>query len=204
MYDKLARTISILFHPITIPAYTFLLIFIQKSYISERLTLDLKLWLIGIVILTTILIPSFFIYFFLMRGIIKSGYMEARHERNLPYFITIIFFYVTYYLIRQMPIPMVYELFMLGATFIVAVSFIINFWWKISIHMTAIGGMLGTFTGISNIYLANTLFTLIGILIIAGIIGSSRLQLGSHRPSQIYSGFILGYIIMYAVFSIPA
>jgi membrane-associated phospholipid phosphatase len=89
---------------------------------------------------------------------------------------------------------------MLGASVIVIIAFIINFWWKISIHMTAIGGMLGAFMAVTYLFFVNTLIIQILILLCSGIIGASRLQLKAHQPPQIYGGFLLGFLVMTVIF----
>ena len=200
MIDRLAKAISFIFHPIAIPTYSVLVLYSLRSFISTRLSPELKIWVIGTVFLTTIVIPALFIYLFLAKGIIKSGYMESRYERTIPYFITSIFFFLCYYLLQSLPIPQVYIIFMLGASTIVLLVFIINFWYKISIHMSAMGGMLGAFIAVSFLFMTNTLPVLIAVLFCAGIIGSSRLQLKAHHPTQIYVGFGLGFLIMSSMF----
>jgi membrane-associated phospholipid phosphatase len=43
---------------------------------------------------------------------------------------------------------------------------------------------------------------LLPLILIAGLIGTSRLILTAHKPSQIYSGFVLGFFSSIFVFVI--
>lgn len=66
--------------------------------------------------------------------------------------------------------------------------------------MVGIGGLLGVLMSIS--YLIKFDMTLFYILVIlmAGFIAFARLRLEEHRPSQIYTGFLLGFIIQISLF----
>jgi len=111
---------------------------------------------------------------------------------TFPYISAIIFNVLAYYLLRNIQISPIFQYFLFGAAVLTILAFIINFFWKISIHMIAIGGLIGmllglAFTGI----IANFYFIIVPILI-AGFIGYSRLQLKYQTPAQTYTGFLLG------------
>ncbi|NTW34458.1 MAG: hypothetical protein HGB12_17865 [Bacteroidetes bacterium] len=126
--------------------------------------------------------------------------MKTRQERIYPYFIITIFYFFTFNLFRQIQLPAIYTLSMFGASVLLLIVAILNFWWKISIHLTAIGGLLGIATGVALGLSINLIFQIIVIIFIAGLIGYSRLKLNSHKPSEIYSGFLIGAIIMMSIF----
>ena len=68
--------------------------------------------------------------------------------------------------------------------------------------MIGIGALVGTFFGLSSFLLVDLLIAIIVFLLIAGLLGTARLTLNSHRPSQIYAGFILGFVCEYFLISI--
>ena len=122
----------------------------------------------------------------LKTGAIKSLHMESRQERVLPLFIVALFFYGTYFLLKQGPHYALYNIFMLGATLLVIVSMLINYFTKISIHMMALGGMFGTFTGFALIF-NQELYLLISLIVfVSGITGFARLKLKAHTATQVY------------------
>ena len=95
---------------------------------------------------------------------------------------------------------MIFNIFMLGATLLVILSLLINYITKISIHMVALGGLFGTFIGFDLALRLDLRALLSVIVLVAGITGFSRLRLKAHTNGQIYGGFLLGTIFMFALF----
>jgi hypothetical protein len=105
-------------------------------------------------------------------------------------------------MIYKLRFPRVFFLLTLGAAAALALAIIINLKWKISIHMIGIGALIGTFFGLSTFLLVDLRISIIVFLLIAGLLGSARLTLGSHKPSQIYAGLVLGFLCEYFILSI--
>ena len=72
---------------------------------------------------------------------------------------------------------------------------IITLFWKISLHMTSIGGVLGMLFSMCVTGLGNLQYALIVFLILAGILAGVRLQMGCHTPLQIAAGLLLGFFL---------
>ncbi|MCK4288907.1 MAG: hypothetical protein KAW86_06865, partial [Bacteroidales bacterium] len=87
-----------------------------------------------------------------------------------------------------------------GATFLLIITLIINFFWKISIHMIGIGGMLGTLIGLSFLWMIDIPFLIILLILCSGITGFARLKLNAHNPAQVYTGFVIGTSFMLLLF----
>jgi len=83
----------------------------------------------------------------------------------------------------------------LGAAISIFISWLINFKWKISIHMVGIGGLIGILIGISIRLGADLLIPVLASVLLAGLLGSSRMRLGAHTESQVYAGLMLGLAI---------
>ena len=62
--------------------------------------------------------------------------------------------------------------------------------------MAGIGGLTGLIFALSFHLEINFLVPIISVVLISGILGTSRLLIGAHKPSQIYSGYFLGLFIM--------
>lgn len=78
---------------------------------------------------------------------------------------------------------------------VVFVVLITNLWWKISAHAAGIGGVVAYFL----LFLSfdknlEYLPYLISLIIISGLIISSRIALNAHNAMQTYLGFVLGFI----------
>jgi hypothetical protein len=156
--------------------------------------------LLAFVSVTTIFFPLIIIYLMKRQGLIQSFQMETSRERRYPYLITAIFYFLTYNMFRQLQLPDMYTLYMMGATFLLIVVVIFNIWWKISTHMVGIGGVFGLVTGLALNLSLDLMFLIMIVMILAGIIGFARLKLNSHKPSEIYTGFLAGAVIMMGIF----
>ncbi|MCB0402533.1 MAG: hypothetical protein KDD41_10650 [Flavobacteriales bacterium] len=189
-----AKIISILFHPLLMPIIGLFIIFNTESYVNYAIPFDLKKAIIILVGVSTFVIPFLITLFLLQRKFINSLEMETQKERVIPYAFTIIFYIFTLYMLKRVPIPPIIFNFIIGATLSVILAFVINIKWKISAHMIGIGGLIGALICISillEVYV--TPFILIALLV-AGLVGSSRLILKAHSQAQIYAGFALGIL----------
>jgi membrane-associated phospholipid phosphatase len=63
--------------------------------------------------------------------------------------------------------------------------------------MIGIGGLAGGVLGFSLLMGINTYQLLIFIFLISGLVGFSRLALDAHKPLEVYTGFIAGFLIEY-------
>jgi hypothetical protein len=201
METKLARVISFLFHPVLMPFYIFLLLLNVNAFFSAELAFSFKIYLLGFICLTTILIPVLFIYLLYRKKVVRSLFLETREDRIYPIIIITIFYYLTYYLMKGIGISPVFSFYMLGATFLSILALVITFYSKISLHMLGIGGMSGLMLGLVFSLSLNLLFFL-GMIFLSGVTGYARLKLNSHKPSEIYSGFLVGAVIMFFLFAL--
>ena len=76
---------------------------------------------------------------------------------------------------------------------------LINVWWKISTHTAAIGGVAGALIAFSIIFMFNPVSWLCFVLILAGMVGSSRMILRQHTLTQVVAGFGVGLASSYSV-----
>ena len=200
MEERLAKIISYIFHPIFLPLYSLILLFDLKSCFSFELIFKARLMLMAFVAITTIVFPLSIILLMKHQGFIHSFQMDERKERKFPYLITAIFYLLTYNMFRQLQLPNIYTFYMMGATLLIIIVVIINLWWKISTHMIGIGGVFGLITALAINLSLNLFFQIIVIALVAGIIGYARLKLNSHKPLEIYAGFLAGAFVMLCVF----
>lgn len=200
MEEKIARLISILFHPLLIPTYAMLILINIPTYHVMVLPPEHRYLSLLFVFLMSFVLPVICMLILLKLGVVKSLEMKTQHERIIPLIIVSAFFYLTYYLLKQGPHYSLFNIFMLGATLLVIISLLVNYLTKISIHMVAMGGLFGTFTGFSLVFHLEYEMLLYGILFIAGITGFARLKLKAHSQAQVYAGFGLGSLVMIGLF----
>jgi len=188
-----AKVISIVFHPLLIPTFGFLILFNSGTYLSY-LDFDFKKMIFIIVVLSTCLIPLSLIPFFLYQKMIFSIHLLDNRERFVPLGVTLLLYFFCYFLLRRVPIPPVYHAFCFASIITVALALVITLRWKISLHMVGLGGLAGLIVFITFSMQTNLEFYLIMVIFAAGLAGTSRLMLEAHKPLQVYAGFILGVI----------
>jgi len=200
MEKRIAQVISVVFYPLFVPTYAFAILLTMPAYFAALMPPNAKWMVLGLIFLTTCILPTLFIFAMIKSGMVTTTYLSKREDRTMPYIVSIIFFYLTYYLLKKLQISPVYYYFMIGATMLNILVMGINFFWKISSHMASIGALAGMMLGLSY-FLGTFYFFLIGLsLLMAGITGFARLKLQAHTPAQVYSGFLLGFFTILALF----
>lgn len=121
--------------------------------------------------------------------------LGAREKRFVPYSISIICYLICYYLMNRMRVPHFMSGIIVAALMVQMMCIIINAWWKISMHMTAIGGVTGCLVIYSAILGFNPLWWLCLLFIISGLLGTARMMLQQHTLSQVIWGYLLGIIV---------
>lgn len=157
-----------------------------------------------IVFISTFVLPLIMLSVFLLRKVVKSLEMTEKQERFVPFMVTAVFYFFSYYTLNKLNAPGFITAYILGAFFIVLSVAIISIKWKISAHMAGIGGMIGMILSLANIYLVQNPFFFLETLIIAGFIGSARLYLEAHNLKQTGAGFALGIGIMMTLIFVMA
>ncbi|HET6242942.1 MAG: hypothetical protein H0V01_14750 [Bacteroidetes bacterium] len=189
---RLATVISYLFHPLLMPTIGTFLIFNIGGYIAFTVTPTVKYMVYGIVFLNTFIFPSMASYYLLKKGYINSTGMATIQERRIPMALTAVFYFFTYYILRKATLPPVLFLVILGATLSVLLTLIITLVWKISAHMVGVGGIVGAVIGLSVMFSVNLQLLIMALILVAGLVGYSRLKLNAHSHLQVYVGFLLG------------
>ncbi|MDP4266240.1 MAG: hypothetical protein Q8880_02245 [Bacteroidota bacterium] len=196
MENKIAKIFSYIFHPILIPAYIFSIILYLVPYLSVTFTHEFKLMVIGIVLITTCIIPLILFSLFYKLNLLESLLMETKEERTLPLLLISISYYTTYYIFRKLNLPPLTTIIMLSACISSIITLLINYKWKISIHCVGWGSFTGLMIGIFNYYMITNISIIISLFFISGLVAYSRLQLKAHNYSQVYAGYIIGFLSM--------
>jgi len=190
-----ARIISMVFTPFYLPLVGIIALFLF-SYMSQLPTLY-KLLILLLVYLFTILIPTMLIHLYRSYHGWQPIQLGVRERRLIPYLISILSYFTGGYVMTRLHVPAFMIQILMAALMIQVVCAIINNWWKISMHAAAIGGLTGGLLAFSTIFMFNPLWPLCLLLIIAGLVGSSRMILLQHTLGQVVTGFLVGLIIGY-------
>jgi len=150
------------------------------------------LQVLTLVYLFTILLPSVLIHLYRRYqgwNLIEMGHKE---RRAVPYVISILCYFFCVYLMDLLHIPHFMGAIVAAALSIQVVCALVNVWWKISTHTAAIGGVAGSLFVFGDIFGFNPIWWLCVVMILAGILGSSRMILRQHSLAQVVAGFGVG------------
>lgn len=194
------KIVSILFHPLWMPFYAFLLLENLHGTGLIYLSTSLFVRLAATVFIISALMPALLMILMWRLQIIESLSLHKPQEHSLPLLLTAVFFYLTYYVLNRLLLSPVFRFYLLGAILLTLISLFINLKWKISLHMVGAGSFFGMLLGISILFDAQYIWYAIVAVLLSGIIGVCRLRLSTHKPIQIYAGFVLGAALMFLLF----
>ncbi len=191
---KISQVVSAVFHPLLMPAYGMAMA-LQWSEL-QVLPFQTKLMVTMIVFVLTGLFPMMIIGIMSRLRLIKNRSLNDRGDRRLPYAASLLLYIATICYLYLVYAPWLLIAFMCGGALALLIVLIINRWWKISAHATAIGGMVAL-TLVLICHLPEDgirLWLLIAVLMASGLVGTARLILRRHTPAQIYAGYANGLI----------
>ncbi len=188
-----ARIISLIFNPFYLPLVGIALVLTFTFMID--FPIEYKLILLGVVYLLTVLIPTMLI--FIYRIFRKWTLQELGQKRHLvvPYAISIACYTLCVWLLYNNNVFHDIIVVVIAALLIQVVTIIINFWWKVSIHTAAIGGVSGALMAF-GLYLNNfnPIWWLTLSIFLAGLMGTARMILRQHSLGQVVTGYFVGIV----------
>jgi hypothetical protein len=217
---RAAKIISVIFHPLLILTYMLILLLLVNPYLFGVNSLSEKnsIKFILTVFFSTFLIPAFAIFMMWRLKLISSIHMRDKQERIGPFIVTGIFYLWVYRsVLADSNIPTAFLIAALGTTIGLFICFLINLFFKISLHAAGVGGLLGMVMIVMWLYSYGSFtvhfpvigaadisinFVLIVTILITGIVGTARLLLKAHTPKELYAGFLLGLLCQYLALKI--
>lgn len=209
----LAKIISVLFHPLLILTYMLVLFLLVNPYVFgiHSIQEPFGMQLILRVFLSSFFIPMVAVLMLRFTGLVQSLEMPERQERIIPYIVTGIFYlWLFRNLVDNTTIPRLFSSFALGTTISLFLAFFINLFSKISAHAVGMGGIIGMIVLLMNYFPEykvvqlpwgsedfleiSTTMVLMLALVLAGLVGSSRLSLKAHEPMDLYGGYFVGFV----------
>jgi hypothetical protein len=195
---KIAKAVSIVFHPLMIPLYAIFIIF-HSGTLFSFVPDTVKNFTYIIAAISTVLLPMSVLPLLKFQKIISDYALTDRRERIIPIILSIIFYFMGFYLTSRLPMTnMILALYKALMLAIFGVG-MISLYWKISIHMCSMGGLCALVCFINCYYQASSFAWIVFAILMAGIMGSSRLLLGRHTPTQVYLGFLWGLSSVFSV-----
>lgn len=201
---SLAKIVSYVCHPVFMPvAMAYVLFIINRTSFGNISPDKMYQWL-GILALNTIFFPLVTVFLLKRLNFIDSYTLKTSKDRIIPLIGTMTFYFWAYLVFKNMKpptvAPQILQIFLLGNFWGIIAIFMVNIFKKVSMHAAAAGGMVGILIVIMIVSRVNIFIPLIIALLIAGIIGTSRLVLRAHTQGEIGLGYILGIVSQVAAF----
>ncbi|MFT7589029.1 MAG: hypothetical protein ACI959_001243 [Limisphaerales bacterium] len=191
----LANLFSALFHPLWMPTLGFMLYIVGNPWLFGNYQPEHKIFEIVRILILTAVLPGFTILLLYALKFISNTDKINRDERILPY-VSSGFFYIvaTVFFIKTNDHSFL-QAIMLGATIAIFTGLIINtLFLKISMHASGTGGLVAMVMILMPIASQDMTCAFYGALLIAGIVGSSRLAIHAHTGKEVLSGYFLGFV----------
>lgn len=188
-----ATFLSYLLHPILSPLFSLYILFQLPIYQNYRLTADYFRFVYLLVLINLILIPLTISYYLKDKGYIASLRMETAKERRIPFLLSSVLYVLTFFIFQTIGFPEIYlQIFKAVCLSVIVLSLLTFLKVKWSVHLCAMGGLLGMLLVVSKIYYLNISLLLIVFILLSGLLASARLALGAHRLHELLLGFLLG------------
>ena len=189
---KILPSFSYIFHPIFIPALAtiFYLLYHGADFITQE-----KLFIFFQVVIVTIVIPM--LVFLLLRatGNVDTIMIAKTSQRKIP---LVIHCFLLILLVRKsITIERYPELhfFLLAALMSTMLAFVLLFGnIKASLHMIAISSLTVFVIGLSLHFQTQNIIAISILILLNGIVASSRLEMKAHTSKELALGFFLGAI----------
>jgi hypothetical protein len=193
-----AHLLSVVAHPVFINLLCLYALFGLYPALSHGLPQRVQLFYISFIFISTSLVPILVVLVMRVIGKIDSITMANSEDRKFPYMVTLSMYIFSFYNFYQTPTthPIILTYLLACALVLIAVFFI-NIFDKISIHLTTLGALVGLLAGLGYMGFADFRYFVMLAILLSGAVATSRLSLNAHKPAQLYSGFFLGFCIMF-------
>lgn len=197
------RIVSAIFSPLLVPVYGVA----TALWCSPLALLGYNtIWgvTLGCFILTT-LMPAAVIFILHRIGLVNDAGLNNRTDRTIPYSVASLCYIACAWYFWRINSPVWLLSIPLGGMVSIIIACIINRWWKISGHMTAMGGWLAVTLLLASgqiSAIAPMTMPVVTVALLTGLVGTARLALYRHTSLQVLAGTINGLVCIWATCSI--
>lgn len=192
-----ASVLSVLLHPVFVPTLLMAYLVFHSPNVFYGFPEEIKTWWLITVAYITLTFPLLTVLLLWRLKFISSLQMHELKERYGPLIASMLFYFWVFWLFhKQFQAPHLVQTLLLGTFLNTVLVFMSSIFFKISMHSSAWGSVF-TFSLICLMLGADgSLLLVIVAALLAGLIGTVRLYLKAHIPSQIWTGYILGALSM--------
>ncbi len=190
-----ARVVSALMSPFALPVVGLLIMFLF-TYLSV-LPLGYKIFVIALTAFYTMLLPTLLIKLYRHLNGWTRRQLGQRERRAVPYVISICCYLACGYFMIRLDHPHIFRSIITIALLMQVVCALINIWWKISAHTASVGALAAAWVAFAGFFYINPTWWLCVIILLAGMVGTSRMILRQHSLAEVVAGFVVGFVCGY-------
>lgn len=192
-YKNFNKVISFVFQPILMPTYGMIMLLYTDIF-----TFYPENWkiisVLGTLLFTGILTATP-ILIMMWKGELKDMYISKKEQRTMPYLFSILAYtFWTVFMYRVLQFPNFLVAMAAGSTISIVLITVINLKWKISAHLSGIGGLTGGLFAVCLQLGMNPIAVIISVLAASALTAVSRIELKAHTPYQTLAGFSVGFL----------
>jgi membrane-associated phospholipid phosphatase len=188
--------VSIVFQPLLMPTYGMAML-INLDVFDVIPFVWRMLAIVGTFVFTG-LMPAAPILLMMRKGEVSDLFISKREQRTMPYLFSFLAYaFWTLFLLRVLKLPMFMVAIGIGTTLSILLITLINLKWKISAHLSGIGGLAGGVFGVCYRMAYNPVWLFVLILAISALVAVARMELKAHTPGQTLAGFTLGFLTVF-------
>ena len=191
MIKTISSILSYLFHPLLIPTYIIALIQYTNPFMFQGIGFS-NISLVFPVFLFTFIYPLIAILLLKKLDFIDSIKMPDSKQRIIPLIISIVLYVWMYLIFKSKNFPVITKVFMLGVVISLLLSFVINVFHKLSLHMVGISGALTIIMLLLMISESDMSYYFLAVIVLTGAVATARLYLNAHSMKEVYTGFLVG------------
>lgn len=196
MGERTARFVSGFFHPLLLPLATVVVLFLTDPLLRA---MPGAFGYLAIVLAVNTVAPALSILLLHRRRLVSDLDVTRRQERAVPFALVGLYYGLTFGVVYEAAgdrMPAVYLALLLGLLAVLAVAWLITFRFKISMHATAASGAAGAFFAVQFVHQEPAPGVVCLALLVAGLVGWSRIRLRRHAPSEVFAGLVMGFFGM--------
>lgn len=188
-----ARFLSWALHPFVLPLYVaaFLLTATPFAYYPA----GMKFYFGWVIVLYAAVVPALGVGVLHSLGRISDWRLDERRDRLWPLLIGTVCYVLCAVTLARIPSAAFLRKFMLAAACCEGMCLAVSYYWKISLHLTAMGAAVALLVIMSIADPGRSLVPLVVALFGAGALASARLYLGCHNAMQVFAGFSGGFCL---------
>lgn len=196
----MAKFISVILHPVFMPLISclFLYYLLPQSFTSVKPKV-LSGW-VGMMVINTIIFPIIMILLLKGLGFIKSIYLRDVKERVIPLIGTMVFYFWPYLVAKNVAAPEAAKILLLGNFWGIVVVFIITIFFKISMHTSGIGSLLGFIVVLMILSQSFFLIPLLLVVLMIAIIFWARYAVSAHTMRELWMGLLVGVVAQFGAY----